>query len=141
MELDFTQPAPRAKTLEEAQEIIDLLWSMLGELSKRIEELEERLRTNSKNSSKPPSSDRNGGKKEGKRKKGKDKRKAGGQPGHEGKGRELLPPEETDHIEMCYPERCECGGHVERGGVYHRHQVYELPEVKPVVTEYRLFEG
>lgn len=149
MELDFTQPAPRAKTLEEAQEIIDLLWSMLGELSKRvasqskrIADLEERLRTNSKNSSKPPSSDRNGGKKKGKGKKGKNKRKAGGQPGHEGKGRELLPPEETDHIEICYPEeRCECGGHVERGGLYHRHQVYELPEVKPVVTEYRLFGG
>src|SRR5713101_4609303 len=148
MEFDFSQPAPRAKTLEEAQEIIDLLWSMLGELSKRvegqskrIEELEERLRTNSQNSSKPPSMDGRGGKKV-KQKKAKSKRKPGGQPGHEGKARELLPPEKVDHVEMCYPpERCECGDQVECGGLYQRHQVHELPEVKPVVTEYRVLEG
>jgi len=149
MELDFSQPAPQAKTLEEAQEIINVLWSVLGELSKRveaqskrIEELEERLRTNSKNSSKPASADGIGRKKKDKRKKSKSGRKAGGQAGHEGKGRELLPPEETDRVEMCYPpEQCECGHEVERGGLYRRHQVHELPEVKPVVTEYRLITG
>lgn len=148
MELDFSGPAPRAKTLEEAQEIIDLLWSMLGELSKRveaqskrIEELEERLRTNSQNSSKPPSTDVGGGKRD-KKKKAKSKRKPGGQPGHEGKARELLAPEKADSIEMCYPpERCECGDQVDCGGLYRRHQVHELPEVKPVITEYRIFEG
>jgi transposase len=74
MELDFTKPAPKAKTLEEAQTIIDALWSLCAEIpllkakiaeqeikiaeqQKKIEELEEKLKTNSKNSSKPPSSD------------------------------------------------------------------------------------
>ncbi len=53
MELDFTQPAPRIKTLEEAQKLIDVLWSLCAEiptLKKRIEELEEKLNTNSNNS-------------------------------------------------------------------------------------------
>jgi transposase len=148
MELDFTGPPPRARTLEEAQEIIDLLWSMLGELSKRVEAeskriegLEERLRTNSQNSSKPPSMDGRGRKK-AKRKQAKSKRKPGGQPGHEGKAHELLPPEEVNEVKVCYPQGvCDCGHSVTVGGLYYRHQVHELPEVKPVITEYRLLEG
>ena len=155
MEFDFTQPSPAVGTLEEAQAIIDLLWLLLGELSrqvksqtqqieaqaKRIEELEERLRTNSNNSSKPPSSDVSSVKKL-KSKKPKSRRKSGGQPGHKGKSRELLPPEEVDHIKRCHPQsHCECGGLIEQGGLYRRHQIHELPKVKPVVTEYQLFEG
>jgi hypothetical protein len=68
MEMDFTQPPPKAKTLEEAQEIINVLWKFCGDLLKRVEEqqktiatlqqevadLKEKLNTNSKNSSKPP---------------------------------------------------------------------------------------
>jgi transposase len=142
MELEFTGPPPQAKTLDEAQVIINQLWLYLRTHSARIEALEERVRTNSMNSSKPPSSDMGRGKKKGKRKRSKPGRKAGGQPGHEGKARALLPPEEVDEVKTCYPQRvCDCGHLITVGGLYYRHQVHELPEVKPVITEYRLFEG
>ena len=61
-------------------------------LQQRVAELEERLRKNSRNSSKPPSSDAPSV--EG-QKKPKSGRKRGGQPGHKGRKRELLPRERS----------------------------------------------
>lgn len=156
MKIDLSQPAPRVKTLEEAQTLIDGLWALLQEQTKRFEEiiaaqakqiewqakriaeLEEKLNTNSKNSSKPPSSDRN----KPKSKRTGNGRKAGGQPGHEGKARALLPVEEINEVRECRPvEHCECGSRVRIVGLARRHQVVEVPPVLPVVTEYRLYEG
>ena len=64
MELDFSKPAPQAKTLEEAQQIINALWEHLAKihashqaLTLKVAELEEKLNTNSNNSSKAPSTD------------------------------------------------------------------------------------
>ena len=110
-------------------------------LMARVAELEEKLRTSSSNSSKPPSSDPPWAKKQPKRKKGK--RKRGGQKGHEGKARTLLPPEEVDTFVDCPPpEECECGGCVVvNGEVVERKQIFELPKVKAHVTEYRFLEG
>jgi len=80
-------------------------------LTARAADLEEKLRTSSSNSSKPPSSDPPWVKKQPKRKNGK--RKRGAQKGHEGKARTLLPPEEVDAFVDCPPPtECECGGHV-----------------------------
>ena len=62
----------------------------------RIAELEARLGMNSRNSSKPPSSDPpNVAARPKKKPSG---RKRGGQPGHKGTTRSLLPPEEVDRI-------------------------------------------
>jgi transposase len=142
MELDFTQPAPRIKTLEEAQKLIDVLWSLCAEipkLQKRIEELEEKINTNSNNSSKPPSSDRF---KSSKKPKKKGKRSRGGQPGHAGITRNLLPKEEVDHIEKHMPaEHCLCGGEIQITRRYRRHQIHDIPPIKTVVTEHQLFYG
>jgi transposase len=152
MKLDFTQPPPKPRTLEEAQEIINALWKFCGELSTRvdeqqktieslkreIEELKEKLNTHSKNSSKPPSNDPF----TKKTKKKKSKRKQGGQSGHEGVHRSLLPEADVDHIEVHYPEKhCACGSQIKLTKHYHRHQVHELPRVKAVVTEYQLYAG
>ncbi len=70
-------------------------------MTARVRELEEKLRTSSRNSSKPPSSDPPGvKKKKAKQRTGKLKlkRKRGGQKGHEGKARKLLPPDEVDML-------------------------------------------
>ena len=98
------------------------------------------LSQDSSNSSKPPSSD------------GPDKnrypknrqpsgRKPGGQKGHKGKKRTVLPAEEMDHIHHLYPAACEeCGAHLLAGSdskIIQRHQVTELPVIKPIMTESR----
>lgn len=167
MKMDFTQPPPKAKTLKEAQQIIDALWCFCRELSIRVEDqqrqiedqqrliedqrnqiqaqkkeielLKEKLNTNSKNSSKPPSSDRF---KKAAKKKKKSKRKQGGQPGHKGAFRELLPESEVDHVVPCYPaNHCDCGSRIKPTDKYRRHQSHELPRVKATVTEYQLHTG
>lgn len=110
-------------------------------LTARVADLEEKLRTSSSNSSKPPSSDPPWAKKQPKRKKGK--RKRGAQKGHEGKARALLPSEEVDTFVDCPPStECECGGHVASNDEpCERKQVSELPKAKPHVTEYRILDG
>lgn len=51
--------------------------------------------------------------------------------------------EEVDHIESYYPDgRCACGGVVEpESEPALRHQVFDLPEVRYTVTEYRQYGG
>jgi len=101
------------------------------------------LSTDSTNSSKPPSSD---GPRVKKEKKQLSRRKRGGQKGHKGKKRALLPETEMDHIQNIYPQTCErCGKtltphHLEELSRPLRHQVFDLPEIHPIKTEYRCFE-
>jgi len=116
----------------------------LAALRRRVEELEERLRTDSHNSSKPPSSDPPSSR--GTRpaeEKPRGERKPGGQPGHEGRGRPLVPPEKLAGAVDCPPpSRCSCGGAVEpTPGEPQRHQVWDIPPQTPQVTEYRLWPG
>jgi transposase len=69
-------------------------------------------------------------------------RRQGGQPGHEGKGRPLLPTWAVDEVVDHWPDRCECGHdfaedeHVAVGDPV-RHQVEELPAITVTVTEHR----
>lgn len=153
MKFDFGNPAPQAKTLDEAQQIIDVLWDvMVGyqashqALASKIADLEEKLKTNSNNSSKSPSSDWFTKKKKKKKYHGPGKHQAlkqGAQPGHEGAGRPLLPPEAVDDTVVCLPQpTCECGGSIKANGdKIKRHQQVELPEIKPIVTEYQQVYG
>jgi transposase len=105
----------------------------------RIAELERRLNRDSRNSSAPPSADPPGRPKRGKDRSG---RKRGGQPGHEGRGRDLLPACAVDEVIEHWPKRCACG-HVfsedERRAVGEprRHQVEELPALTVRVIEHR----
>jgi transposase len=99
------------------------------------------LTRNSSNSSRPPSSDPPGIKKD--KKKSKSKRKQGGQPGHKGKNRKLLPAEAMDKIHDIYPERCEhCRSPFSETLINPfakpvRHQVFDLPVIVPFKEEYR----
>ena len=104
--------------------------------------LEERVNLNSRNSSKPPSSDGPGTPiRPGRAKSGKP---LGGQPGHKGSFRAMVPQAEVSHLIECLPPaQCDaCGSSVEPDGDKPmRHQVFELPEVKPIVSEYVRLRG
>lgn len=114
---------------------------IIEKLEKRVAELEEKLGMNSSNSSKPPSSDPPS--KKNKKRKKKGKRKRGGQFGHKGKTREMLPKEQVDEFVSCNPEEhCECGGNVKLSDADpERHQVLELPKIKALVTEFLIYTG
>ena len=103
-------------------------------------ELRARLNQNSQNSSKPPSSDPPGAvPPKGRRKKG---RKRGGQPGHV--GRFAATPERVDRVEQYRPSSCKhCRADLARGadtGTVISHFVYELPEIRPIVTDYQCLD-
>jgi transposase len=124
------------------ESVVDLVMA----LQERIEELERRLGQDSRNSSKPPSSDPPKSRAERRREareKAKEwsKRGPGGQPGHEGRTREMAPPERVDRVFEHLPERCRCGhafeGGEERVGAPVAHQKWELPPVRPLVVEHR----
>ncbi len=131
-----TPPAVKAVVLmlwEEAQ----LLRAKVATLEARVAMLEERLSQNSQNSSRPPSSDPAHLPRPQRKPSG---RKPGGQPGHEGAGRFLKPPEEVDEVVEIKPEICsDCGAKL-KGSDPHpvRHQVTELPPIRAKVTEYQL---
>lgn len=107
-------------------------------LEVRLSQIEERLNQNSKNSSRPPSKDEPG-KKTAKRM-NQTGRKRGGQKGHQGNQRYQYKPEECKQIEEVKPQTCgHCGSELrgEDENPY-RHQVVEIPPMKPEVTEYKL---
>lgn len=73
------------------------------------------------------------------RKKRPSGRPPGAQPGHEGHGRHLLPVAQVDKLVPIRPARCRHCGQGLEGDDEHpqRHQVFEIPTVKPYVTEYQ----
>jgi transposase len=110
----------------------------VDELEARVGDLEARLKLNSTNSSKPPSSDPIGMKrKPPARPTGK---KRGGQPGHRKARRVLVPPEKVRETFDCKPDACRRCGHDLSGDDPEPliHQVAELPRIEPTVDEYRL---
>jgi transposase len=111
-------------------------------LHERVRELEARLGQTSANSSRPPSSDPP--QTAARPKAPRSGRKRGGQPGHRGSYRPLLPVEQVDELIPVVPARyqhCQqpfpaSTGH-RRGRVW-RHQVVKLLPLAVRVTEYQL---
>ncbi len=114
--------------------------AIIAKLEARIAELEAKFGQNSSNSGKPPSSDSPAAR-AGRNKKGPSGRKPGGQPGHKGHQRALVPPEKVTRSHDRFPKRCACCQH-ELPQVSHgdpiRHQTVEVPKIEPDVTENRL---
>ena len=110
----------------------------LAQLETRVNDLENRLKLNSTNSSKPPSSDPIGMKR--KPPAPPSKKKRGGQPGHRKAHRALVPPEKVRETFDCKPSACRRCGHELSGDDPEPliHQVAELPRIEPIVDEYRL---
>ncbi len=129
-------------TLEEALKIIQQQQEVIRFLLGRIEELEERLNTSSDNSSTPPSQDSPKHRAE-RGKKPKSGRAKGAQHGHRKHQRTLWPEDQVDLIERYYPPaQCTCGGVIEIADTPdERHQLFDLPEDKPTVTEHQRYSG
>ena len=102
----------------------------------RIRELEAQLGQNSRNSSQPPSSDPPGTPRQPKAPTG---RARGGQPGHKQHKRERLEPDERI---VLIPKRCQRCHRKLRGRDPNPrvHQVVDLPEIRPRVTDYVMHE-
>src|SRR5206468_4442102 len=99
-------------------------------------------------SSKPPSSDGLSGSPRQRGRRKKSKRKPGGQLGHEGRNRPLVPGDRVDRVVKLYPEQCcgcgrnlaKTGRGMEMDGEPRRHQVTEIPEIQAHITEYQCYK-
>jgi transposase len=118
--------------------VLESYQERVAQLEQRVGDLEARLKLNSTNSSKPPSSDPIGLKR--KPPAPPSGRKRGGQPGHRRALRRLVPPENVRTITDCRPTDCRRCGHTLVGDdpTPLVHQVAELPKIEPLVDEYRL---
>ena len=112
------------------------LMAKVEALTARVAELEARLGQDSSNSSRPPSTDGPGTRRQPRRPTG---RRPGGQPGHKKNERALLPAEQVQRVVEVVPEECQgCKRRLEgQDRAPRRHQVVEVPPLKAVVTEYR----
>jgi len=112
------------------------LIALILQLCARVSELEAQLAKNSRNSSKPPSSD-GYGKPQPKSRREKSGRRSGGQPGHAGSTLKLV--EQPDQTVVCGAGVCACGCDLTGCAAVgvERHQVFELPVMKLHVTEYQ----
>ncbi len=122
----------------EAQAIIRALLAANAEMKARIEELERQMKGKTpQNSSLPPSTQHPHARPKPPQRKSKNKR--GGQPGHKKHERSLIPTKDCQAVEPLKPAQCRrCGAKlVGNDPAPLRHQVWELPEIKPIVTEYQ----
>lgn len=133
-------PDPRDVRIAELEAQLAARDAQLAAALERIAALEESVRKSSKNSSKPPSSD--GPAKKPVRRPKPSGKKPGGQPGHKGWKRELVPAEKVDHHHDCIPNECSnCAALLEGSDPEPLlHQVFHLPEIKPIVEQYALHE-
>jgi transposase len=137
-----TTPDARIEHLERQVEMllakVEAQAATIATQAAEIVELKRRLGENSSNSSKPPSSDppgtradRAGASPSGKRR--------GGQRGHKGHRRELLPLGQVTDRQDCFPRACRaCDAPLPATRDDHPlvRQVIDLPEIKPAVTQY-----
>lgn len=121
--------------------VVDFILQLLEKieaLTERVAELEQQLNKNSRNSSKPPSSD---GLRKSKRTRSQRKRsrkKSGGQEGHKGSNLEMT--DSPDRVIKLRVKRCTCCGFSIKGvhpKGYESRQEFEIPAPVVEVTEYR----
>ena len=136
--------AEQAKQIAEKTKQVADKTKQIAEKTKQIADLERQLALRQQNStmtSKPPSSDGLAGRPRVRGRRTKSRRKPGGQPGHPGHSRPLVPAERVHAIVDLVPTACR---HCARAlhprhdvGDPRRHQVTELPPIEAHITEYR----
>jgi hypothetical protein len=122
---------------EREAEMTPAVRAFVESLLEQIEKLKVRVGLNPQNSSLPPRTQHPHTRPQPPKR--KSKRKRGGQPGHEKHERPLIPPNQGDDMQPLKPTECRrCGAKLSGSDPEPlRHQVWELPEIKPLVTEYQ----
>jgi transposase len=125
----------------EAQAYIRALEARVAALEAMVQQVREQRQQTSRTSSRPPSSDPPQALAQRPRREPSGRR-PGGQPGHEGHARGLMPGAQVDVVVPVKPACCRCCLQPLPGEdpQPQRHQVAEIPPVKPVVTEYQLHQ-
>ena len=136
--MSSSQPEPIVIPPELEAEMTPAVRAFVDMLIDRIVKLEARLGANPQNSSLPPSTQHPHAKPPPKKAKGK-RKKRGGQPGHPRHQRALIATEDCDTVVPLKPTTCRRCATTLSGSDPQplRHQVWELPDIKPLVTEYQ----
>lgn len=129
---------------ERLREELDERAKQITDQAEQIEDLKRQLalrQQNSTTTSKPPSSDGLAGQQRLRGRRTKSRRTPGGQPGHPGHHRALVPITRVHRIVEVVPEACRhCDQRLHARddvGDPRRHQVTELPPIEAHITEYR----
>jgi len=131
--------AARDARILDLEQLVAALMTQTTALLKQVEQLTEKLGRNSRNSNQPPSSDPPGIPPKGTESKAPG-RKRGGQPGHQGRRRELVPAAQVTTFIDLFPPECEnCWKPLPElpDPDAKRYQQIELPPIKPLITEVR----
>lgn len=143
LEVSFLQTENERLRAEVAE--VSSLKAENARLRQRVEELEEKLRTNSQNTSQAPSQDPFGPKKKKKKRRkisSADFTKAPKtKPAPAEKA--LISLEDVDGLYDCPPQsHCACGGELLLDPkTMQRYQQYELPPIEPEIYEFRFYWG
>jgi transposase len=134
---EHTPPVAQEMILAQGTALAQLR-AEVAQLKATVEELTQRLGRNSRNSSQPPSADPPQARIRSRRE--PSGRRPGGQPGHEGQTRALVPVAEVDVLNPVKPMQCSRCQYPLRGEdpQPQRHQVAEHLPVRPVITESQL---
>lgn len=129
------------RTPPEVQAYICAVEARVAALEATVEQLREQLQQDSRTSSRPPSSDPPQAVAQRPRREPSGRR-PGGQPGHEGHARRLVPVAQVDVVVPVKPERCRrCQQPLQGEDPQpQRQQVTEIPPVKPMVTGYQVHQ-
>jgi transposase len=151
IDLERTPPQERIAELEAVnrglQVQLDDALAKVAQQQQQIRQLQHQLadataqrNTNSSNSSLPPSSDRFHSKRRPPPPPDQPRKPRGGQPGHRRQQRLLVADDQVQQIIPCVPSVCRRCGRPLRGtdSTPLRHQVAELPVVRPDIVEYQL---
>ncbi len=140
-DLDWEKtPASVKQLVEKMGQHIKQSEKELTDLKAQQQELLEKNNRTSKNSSSPPSLDPLNAEKH--EKKNKSAKKRGGQLGHKGHSRFLYDESECESVFNHHPENCICCGEKLNGidANPYRHQIVEIPPIKPIIVEHRLHQ-